>query len=333
VYQTCLHCHGPLGQNEIIEHFSVGRRLAFDSAKGRLWVVCQKCRRWNLTPLEERWEAIEECEREFSRTRLHVATDNIALARVPEGLDLVRVGAPRFSEFAAWRYGKSLRQRWKTRGLPWAVLGVSGYAIQATISAGLLPLVPGMGLFALLGVPATINAWRQSRVRLMLPDGRIVTIRHRAPDAAELEPDGENAWAVRLTAGGKSERATGTAAVHTLRGLLTTVNFFGARKAQIDDAITVLQRAGDSDRYIRRVAQVGLETGASNVNFLPPEVRLALEMALHENAERRALEGELTGLRDEWRLAEDIAKIADEMFVPPTILHGLQRLKGASDSR
>lgn len=333
MYQTCLHCHSPLGENEVIEHFAVGRRLAFDPAKGRLWVVCNKCRRWNLTPLEERWEAIEECEREFSRTRLRVSSDNIALARVPEGLDLVRVGAPRFSELAAWRYGKSLHQRWKTRGLPWAVLGVSGYATQAVINAGILPFIPGMGLFALLGVPAALTAWRLSRVRLMLPDGRIVTVRHRTPDAAELEPDGENAWAVRLSAQGTTARATGTAAVHTLRGLLTTVNFFGARKTEVDDAVAVLQRAGDSSRYIARVAQLGRSNGASNVNFLPPEVRLALEMALHEDAERRALEGELTGLRDEWQLAEDIAKIADDMFVPARVLQSLRRLKDGGSAR
>jgi hypothetical protein len=245
----------------------------------------------------------------------------------------VRVGVPRFSELAAWRYGKSLHQRWKTRGLPWAVLGVSGYAVQALINSGMLPLVPAMGLFALLGAPAVLTGWRQSRVRLMLPDGRIVTIRHRTPDAAELEPDGENEWAVRLSAAGKTARATGTAAVHTLRGLLTTVNFFGARRAQIDEAITMLQRAGDSSRYIARVAQLGRSTGASNVNFLPPEVRLALEMALHEDAERRALEGELAGLRDEWQLAEDIAKIADNMFVPVAVLESLRRLKGGGSAQ
>ena len=41
MYSTCLHCHKPLGRNDAVEHFPIGRRLAFDSAKGRLWVVCQ----------------------------------------------------------------------------------------------------------------------------------------------------------------------------------------------------------------------------------------------------------------------------------------------------
>ena len=51
MYATCLFCHAPLGANEEIEHFPVGRRLAFDSVKGRLWVVCRKGERWNLSPL------------------------------------------------------------------------------------------------------------------------------------------------------------------------------------------------------------------------------------------------------------------------------------------
>jgi hypothetical protein len=61
VYRTCLFCSSDLGANEAIEKFPVGRRLAFDPARGRLWVVCRACDRWNLTPLEERWEAIEQC--------------------------------------------------------------------------------------------------------------------------------------------------------------------------------------------------------------------------------------------------------------------------------
>lgn len=36
MYSTCLFCKNSLGANEVIEHFPVGRRLAFDAAKGRL---------------------------------------------------------------------------------------------------------------------------------------------------------------------------------------------------------------------------------------------------------------------------------------------------------
>jgi len=73
--------------------------------------VCRACERWNLTPLEERWEAIEECERSFRDSRLRVSTDNIGLARVRDGTTLVRIGEPQRPEMAAWRYGDQFHRR------------------------------------------------------------------------------------------------------------------------------------------------------------------------------------------------------------------------------
>ena len=58
-----MFCQAHLGANDVVEHFPVGKRLAYDGERGRLWVVCTRCRRWNLTPIEERWEALEECEK------------------------------------------------------------------------------------------------------------------------------------------------------------------------------------------------------------------------------------------------------------------------------
>src|ERR671921_1602036 len=143
MYRTCLFCSSDLGHNEAIEHFPVGRRLAFDAANGRLWVVCRKCERWNLSPLEERWEAIEECERRFRDTRLRVSTDNIGLARLSEGLELVRVGAALRPEFAAWRYGDQFGRR-RRRKLVRVGLGVG--VIGGAVAGGLaLGVSAGIG--------------------------------------------------------------------------------------------------------------------------------------------------------------------------------------------
>src|SRR2546423_7171102 len=111
MYSTCLFCHADLGSNDSIDTLAIGRRIAFDALKGRLWVVCTACGRWNLTPLEERWEAVEECERLFRATRLRVATDNIGLAQPRWGFELVRIGAALMPEIAAWRYGTKLLHR------------------------------------------------------------------------------------------------------------------------------------------------------------------------------------------------------------------------------
>src|SRR5689334_20323357 len=111
MYSTCLFCHCDLEANTELEMFPIGRRLAFDSTKGRLWVVCRRCERWNLTPAEERREAIEECERRFRGTMVGVSTDNIGLARLASGLGLVRVGPALRPELAAWRYGDQFGRR------------------------------------------------------------------------------------------------------------------------------------------------------------------------------------------------------------------------------
>jgi hypothetical protein len=51
-------------------------------------------------------------------------------------------------------------------------------------------------------------------------------------------------------------------------------------------------------------------------------------MASHEEAERRALEGELKQLEDAWREAEEIAGIADDLLLPEDLSNRLAELKG-----
>ena len=110
--------HASLGPNEAVEHFPSDAASRSTRRKGRLWVVCRKCERWNLTPLEERWEAIEECERAFRDTRLRVSTDNIGLARLREGLELVRIGEPQ-------------RPRWRRGATATSSGGVGGGSISS----------------------------------------------------------------------------------------------------------------------------------------------------------------------------------------------------------
>jgi hypothetical protein len=63
------------------------------------------------------------------------------------------------------------------------------------------------------------------------------------------------------------------------------------------------------------------------LHTLPINERLALEMALHEESERRAMDGELADLERAWREAEEIAKIADDMFISPSVDAEMARLK------
>src|SRR5256714_4968130 len=110
MYRTCAFCNGKLDGDGGPSGLGVGRRLAFDEWKGRLWVICPKCSRWNLAPLDDRLEQIEALARAANSGSVAAATEQVALIRW-QSYDLVRVGKPRRMEFATWRYGERLQAR------------------------------------------------------------------------------------------------------------------------------------------------------------------------------------------------------------------------------
>jgi hypothetical protein len=324
VYSTCLHCNAKLGANEVIEPFPVGRRLAFDAAKGRLWVVCPKCHRWNLSPLEERWEAIEECERQFRGTRLRASTDNIGLAKLGEGLELLRVGKPVRPEMAAWRYAREFRRRWKTRGLP-----IIGGVMGLSVINGFTGIAPGLAVVAATGVlgGGYLFVRRAGRVRGLTPDGRAASLRPASGALATLLPAMNGGWAIRYSRDGVDDELRGPSATRLVRGLLTCMNFSGGPTDQVRAAQMLLEGAGSAEAFIRRLAAASRPAGAGDLSHYAWDIRLALEMALHEETERRALEGELAPLAQEWALAEQVAEIADNLLLPPEVLVRFALLK------
>src|SRR5437016_4346052 len=110
MYRSCAFCNGRLDGDGGPSGLGVGRRLAFDEWKGRLWVICPRCARWNLAPLDDRLERIEAVARAAHTGRVAAASEQVALVRW-QGYDLVRVGKPPRVEFATWRYGERLRAR------------------------------------------------------------------------------------------------------------------------------------------------------------------------------------------------------------------------------
>jgi hypothetical protein len=50
-------------------------------------------------------------------------------------------------------------------------------------------------------------------------------------------------------------------------------------------------------------------------------------MALHEDTERRAMEGELADLERAWREAEEIASIADSLLVARAVARAYEALE------
>jgi hypothetical protein len=365
VYSTCLFCYRDLGRNEFVEHFQVGRRLAFDAAKGRLWVVCRGCQRWNLTPLEERWEAIEECERAFSDTKLRVSTDNIGLARVREGLKLVRIGAPKLPEMAAWRYGDQFGRR---RRRYFLLSTVPPFLVVAGQLGSLL--AGGAFAFGVLGFQGwqmlgELDRRRKGRAQLR---SRGELFKVNASDIGEfriIPTQDAEAWTLvgpRRQRSGKAEpkiqsdaarnagRLAGWAdraveyrgddAVEALRKIMPCINGAGGSRKTIQAAVSQLEDAPTLERYFAQTAWKARETssepwsarkGETKLATIAPAMLLGLEMAANEEIERRALEGELSRLEDEWRDAEEIAAIADNMFVPETVQRWIDERRPAVD--
>jgi hypothetical protein len=353
VYSACLFCHAQLGSNEVIEHFPVGRRLAFDAEKGRLWVVCRKCERWNLTPLDERWEAVEECERAFSSTRLRVSTDNMGMARLREGLELVRIGKPQRPEFAAWRYGDQFGRR-RRRSLLF-----SGAVVAASSAYFISGPVLGLGIAGALSV---FNA--AANMALMYQHGRIQSrvavpgktkpaiIRRSHFSQIAIVRKGED-WHLRLRydrgilIDREVEREViieGDAAKRAAATIFAAVNHEGARKSELAEAVSLIEETPAPDELFRKAAASVWrvdpkrnrramttlndgEDGAVAVSAISKTVRFALEIAANEEIERRAMEGELAQLELAWRQAEEIAAIADKLAVPDNIAAESDKLR------
>lgn len=348
MYSTCIFCNKPLGQNESLESFPVGNRLAFDPARGRLWVVCRSCERWNLTPLDERWEAIEQADRLYRDTKKRVTTDNIGLAKMNDGTTLVRIGEPHRPEFAAWRYGDQFGRR-RTRAMLMAGGGVA--AIGAIVAGGAAVGV-GIGGFgwmlAQFGRHIIIGSPQAIVAKVRREDGTVMEVRRRHLGESSIVTAEDGSMGLNLRFKNGAASFTGTEAERIASIVLPKVNRFGGKKTDVSRAVQQIEEIGNSERYLRDAAGkaayltksmkdgVSARKGKSRENqfneyglfSLPAPHRLALEMALHEEAERRAFEGELVELERAWRDAEEIAEISDNLLVPASVDEQFRKLKG-----
>ena len=273
MYSTCSVCNQSLGANEADRALSGRRTTGVRRAKGRLWVVCHHCGRWNLSPLEERWEAIEECERLFRGTLVRVSTDNIGLARLADGLELIRIGAPLRPEFAAWRYGRhfgktaspdavdrrSGSRRGRDRRHRARPDDRAGARDSARISIVAVPgLTTVMGVVPMVGMLAARDYIQHDRVVARL--AQRPASRHgprEAPRQRRAETSRGGTTAARHS---PSTHDTGwteftdTAAIHATGVLIAGANRFGAPPRARQDAVRADRARRRRERLpVRRV--------------------------------------------------------------------------------
>ncbi len=347
MFNTCIHCASHLGRNEALERFPVGQRLAYDPAKGRLWVVCKACERWNLSPLEERWEAIEDAERRYRDSRLRVSTDNIGLARLREGLDLIRIGDPQRPEMAAWRYGDQFgRRRRRQLLITGTVVGSAAAVVGGVLWVG-ASFASFAGVYGNAGIWDSLIHGRPGKLvaRVRGPGGETLYVQRRHARMTVIERvSSDEALRLRLEHEKGTTILQGPDAERAAQQLLPTVNRFGGSAKRVQEAVSLLESVGDPRGVLTRLHRTHGATEsdakwkrgtwghqvtkvAGALHTLPVHERLAFEMALHEETERRAMDGELEALERAWREAEEIAGIADAMFVPAAVDAEVERLK------
>jgi hypothetical protein len=307
MYRTCAFCNGKLDGDGGPSGLGVGRRLAFDEWKGRLWVICPKCSRWNLAPLDDRLERIEAVARAAADGRVAAATEHVALIRW-QTYDLVRVGKPRRLEFATWRYGERLKARRREQlqfVVPVTVAAV-GLAVAVNVAAG-----GSLGVFVWNMPSLAREVYKglvgRRRVSLSEPPicercGAVLELRAKHVTHARVVRQTQADLALLLSCPAchaEGAMLVGRDAQLALRQGLTYLAIARAGRQRVEDAARLVERAGGPDQLIRDVARREL-----TVRSLAPERRLALEMAVDERAEVDELERH-------WRDAEEIAEIAD----------------------
>lgn len=273
---------------------------------------------------------------------------NVGLARLAEGTELVRVGKPLRPEFAAWRYGDQFGKR-RRRRLMFTV-GMGGFGAAAVGAAVLIGPVALLALPALGAAAAALDERALSRAtfargpgaRALLDNEGEPVLRPREAITGtriRAEPrDGAPWWLEVRTArwdenGGvthkRKQSLVGSPAVRAASVALAAANASGGSQREVQAAVSRLERAGGPERYFSAAEGEARKVGRyQELWIMPQEIRLALEMAAHEDAERRAMEGELAELERQWRAAEEVAAIADTLAVPAEVERKLAGMKG-----
>jgi hypothetical protein len=339
MYATCLVCADPLGTNDVLATLPVGRRVAFDPAKGRLWVICPSCARWNLVPFDTRLETIDACERFYRDTRTRFSTGTIGMARLPTGLELVRIGPALRPEFAAWRYGRQMLRR-RRRPLPGSPegAGFANWVTRVATTVGALLAIPFLDEAIL-----PRHAIRRARLVRDPGTGHLLRVHDMAMVGSTLRRD-ESGWRLEIPYRSGIESLLGE---HPL--ILSSIRDYPAvgffrdeellpglgrvlpsleRRAPgplaVAEATRLLERTLDApESLLAYVAGAPLRyqtQGEFPLSEVPGEIRLALEMAAHEESELKLLERE-------WREAEQFATIMDDLAISAEVQSGFLTLK------
>jgi hypothetical protein len=312
---ACLYCHRALPVNDVVELFPFGRRVAIDSRRNRYWVICSRCRKWNLAPLDDasRGVTIEFFERWWTRSTTRYSEGGIGLGRFSKSLEVVRVGDADWADFAGWRHADGLKARrfWRVGREMVAVVGSislwSAGVLSGPTVIGVIASMPAVSLF--MRQPRLTG--RRAVCRVDTGDGR-PWVRQGHLRHLELVA-GRDDWALNVAHERGVCRLIESSATSVLSYALPRINYYGGTTASIREGLAIIRDAGGHDRVLRSAAARlwnGSSTRHKQIAQLPAAARMALELAVQENRERSMAAAEIHRLRQEWHEA---AAVADRM--------------------
>jgi hypothetical protein len=134
---------------------------------------------------------------------------------------------------------------------------------------------------------------------------------------------------------GRLEEFRGDEAMRHARRIVPAINSSGDNRKTVQAAVQILEVSKGPDEFLRRTLHANRQLSSRDgtpLSKISRVRRLALEMALHEEAERHVIEGELAALEEAWREAEEIASISDNLFIAPDVERKLSRMKTGNGS-
>jgi hypothetical protein len=183
-----------------------------------------------------------------------------------------------------------------------------------------------------------------SRVSIRLPDGTIEKV--HAGQVDFLNPSGESTLGLRVRRKKAVVALYGKDARRVASKIVPLVNQGGAKLPAVRDAVSMMADVGGPEAFLQETWGKGRPKPGSSIGWtrtqdykaapvgaLAPVASIALEMALHEEQERKALEGELVELRAAWRNAEEMAQISDGLLIPDEIEEKVTSLRDQEDGR
>jgi hypothetical protein len=204
-------------------------------------------------------------------------------------------------------------------GVAGTVLG-TGSIVLGSLAIG--PVVAAYGALMITIAPAMIV--RHNLRRLLHTAGVDVARLEIMASGTQLELARANnveGWRLRLALATREIDIDGSQAFRVLGSILPHISTYGASRADIDAAVTLLDGAADPAKHVGQTVDRICRSGyaMSDIGSIPMRLRLSLEMASQEESERRALEGELAELEAAWRRAEEVAAIADDLLLPASV--------------